>query len=294
MDRPGDDDVEPRTVAPRGHGPGTGAGSSPKLEVSGVQVCASALAAVSAAVAGSFFGVTGTIAGAAMASLFATFGSAVYTHFLRSGTERLQQVEVPVLAGPLGRVTRVTTTTTVASPASSDGGGDRGKNGGDDAPGEPPAWRRWLAGRRGVLAGVALAFVLAMATVTGIELVTKQPLSGVTGGGSSGLTSIGNAVSGPADDDEPAPSTTTTTSGTTDTTGQGSEGDDDATTTTVTDDAEPAPSSEGSDTTTTTAPDGGAGSPGDEPGASTTTTTGPTSTTATPTTAPLSGAAAPG
>ena len=66
MDRPGDDDVAPRTVAPGdpnpSPSPGPGSDPRPKLEVNGLQVCASALAAVSAAVAGSFFGVTGTIA----------------------------------------------------------------------------------------------------------------------------------------------------------------------------------------------------------------------------------------
>jgi hypothetical protein len=270
MDQPGDDDASPRSVAPRGDGP--------KLEVNGVQVCASALAAVTAAVIGSFFGVTGTIAGAGMASLFATFGSAVYSHFLRTGSERLQQVEVPVLASTLGRVTSVTTTRTVTSPAPRHAGADHGKNGGDDdTPGEPPAWRRRLAQRRGVVAAIAVVFVLAMAIVTGIELVTQRPLAGVAGGDSSGLTSIGKALPGSPDDGGPGPSTTTTT-------GEGS-----GATTTVTDDAEPAPSPEGDVTTTTTAADDSAGDGGDggdgfsEP---TTSTTASTSTTAPTTSTP--------
>lgn len=276
MDRPGNDDVEPRGLA----SPGAGQ----RLEVNGFQVCASALAAVTAAVIGSFFGVTGTIAGAGLASVVATFGSAVYGHFLRRGGARLQHVEVPVLANTLGRVTGVKTTTTVASRAPRDQGDMDRKDGGDDSR-EPSAWRRRLAERRGVVAAIAIVFVLAMAIVTGIELVTRQPLAGVTGGDSSGLTSIGEVLRGSPDDGGPGPSTTTTT------TGEGSG----ATTTTVTDDAEPAPSTspEGDVTTTTgAADDSGAGGAGfSEP---TTSTTASTSTTAAPTTTtPSVGAASP-
>lgn len=275
MDEPGDDDVAPRDRAPRDDGR--------RLEVNGVQVCASALAAVTAAVIGSFFGVTGTIAGAGLASVFATIGSAVYSHFLRRGGARLQHVEVPVLANTLGRVTSVTTTTTLASRATRDRGGTDRKDGGDDSR-EPSTWRRRLAGRRGVVAAIALVFVLAMVAITGIELVTQRPLSGVAGRDSSGLTSIGEVLPGSPDDGGPRPSTTTTT-------GEGS----DATTTTTTGDTEPAPSTspEGDATSTTAGADDG-GDSGDglsEPTTSTTASTGTTA--ASTTTAPSAGAAAP-
>jgi phage tail tape-measure protein len=52
-------------------------------QLSALQVAAGALAAVSAAVAASFFGVAGTVIGAAVASVVSTVGAAVYTESMR-------------------------------------------------------------------------------------------------------------------------------------------------------------------------------------------------------------------
>ncbi len=51
---------------------------------------AGTLAAVSAAVLGSFLGVAGTIAGAALASLVSSIGTEIYHRYLDRGTRKLQ------------------------------------------------------------------------------------------------------------------------------------------------------------------------------------------------------------
>jgi len=57
---------------------------------SATQVAASTLAAISAAIAASFLGVAGTIAGAAVASGLSTVGTALYDRALRQAGERLR------------------------------------------------------------------------------------------------------------------------------------------------------------------------------------------------------------
>ena len=66
-----------------------GAGS---VRPSFTQVAASALAAVSAAVVSSTFGVAGTLIGAAIASVIASVGSTLYLASIRSTNERLRRL----------------------------------------------------------------------------------------------------------------------------------------------------------------------------------------------------------
>ena len=85
----GEDDVAEPTEA--------GAGR-PRLDVNGIQVCASTLASVSAAAVASIFGVAGTILGAAVVSLVATVGGALYSHGIRHTGAKLQEAQViPVI-----------------------------------------------------------------------------------------------------------------------------------------------------------------------------------------------------
>src|SRR4029079_11939364 len=57
-------------------------------DISAAQVAGSALAAVSAAVVAAFLGVGGTLIGAALGSLVASIGGAVYSHsFQRAGSK---------------------------------------------------------------------------------------------------------------------------------------------------------------------------------------------------------------
>jgi hypothetical protein len=167
----------------------------PRLEVSGTQVAAGALASVSAAVVASLFGAAGTLIGAAVASVVSTVGSAIYGVWIRHTGEKLRQTQgvlpfrptLPTLRSiPKGRM-------------------ERG--------------RAWLRRRRwGVLAGIGLVFVATMAVVTLVEAVGQRPLSGIAGHDSSGTTSIGAVVrgdggGGDSDDDSPDGSSTTTTPG---------------------------------------------------------------------------------
>ena len=61
------------------------------LQLSFVQVLASALAAVSGAIVTSAFGVGGTIVGAAIMSTIATCASAVYGHSIKRTSRMLRQ-----------------------------------------------------------------------------------------------------------------------------------------------------------------------------------------------------------
>ena len=62
----------------------------PRLQLSTVQVLASALAAVTATIAGSFLGVNGTVIGAAIASVLTVTANAIYAHSLQRGRERVR------------------------------------------------------------------------------------------------------------------------------------------------------------------------------------------------------------
>ena len=174
------------------------------------------LASVSAAAVASIFGVAGTVLGAAVVSLVATVGGALYSHGIRHTGAKLQEAQVIPVIGP---------------------GRDRDPSG-PPLEGVARRARRW-----GVVAGVALVFVASLVAVTLIELVGRQPLANVTGGDSSGGTSVGAFLGGGHQETPPDPTP----------------GSTDATSTTVDPDA-PAESPATSPTATTAEP-GGSGEP---------------------------------
>jgi hypothetical protein len=176
-----------------------------RLDVTGTQVCASTLASVSAAVVASFFGVAGTVGGAAVVSVIATAGSAVYSHGIRQTGAKLQDTQADRLTRPLRSWQRPGATREADNPDAS------------GAPGPPASsasthrtprrdrstsgWKAWLSQRRwGVVLGVAIVFVASLATVTLIELVGQQPLASITGNEPSGSTSIGSLFDDSASD----------------------------------------------------------------------------------------------
>ena len=116
----------------------------PGIDLSLTQVVGGSLAAATAAALGSRLGVVGTISGAALVSLVASVGSAVYTTSLRHTRDRMSSA--------LGRV-----------------GGGRSRR----SQPRVPAFR--------VLAGAATLFVVAALAVTGFELVTGSSLNGASG-----------------------------------------------------------------------------------------------------------------
>src|SRR5437764_6147399 len=62
------------------------------IHLSPVQVVASALAAVTAAVLASFFGVAGTVIGAGVMSAAASVGNAVYSYWIRSTHRAIRDI----------------------------------------------------------------------------------------------------------------------------------------------------------------------------------------------------------
>ena len=117
-----------------------------KVQLSVVQIIAGALASVSAAVVASTFGLKGTLLGAAVTSIVASVGSALYTHSLRRARARIQTRLNP----HTGTIERV-----VIHP-------QRARR--------PIRWGR-------VAGATALVFVLAMGTITVIEVVARRPVT---------------------------------------------------------------------------------------------------------------------
>ena len=144
----------------------------------------SSLAAGTAALAGSFLGVQGTLVGAVVGSVVATVGTAVYAQSLDRAAVQLRAVR----------------TVGQAQPAGATGGADGGLvAGADDADAQsellaaPPL--EGQPGRRGWLrlaTAVAVGVVVALAGITAVELIIGHPVSGSTTTG----TSIGQAVGG--------------------------------------------------------------------------------------------------
>lgn len=145
------------------------------LGLSAPQVAGSALAAVSAAVAASFFGVAGTIIGAAMASLFATVGSAVYAQTLRRSTDAVRRI----------RPSRDGSSVTVGDP------------------GRLRRWRDALVDLpwKKVLLAAAVVLVVALGAITVFEKLTGSSVSQLTGGSDRSGTSVGSIFGGGSDKD---------------------------------------------------------------------------------------------
>lgn len=153
----------------------------PRLQLSATQLVASALAAVTATVAASYLGVSGTVIGAAVASVLTVTGNAVYSHSLHRTGQKVRTVvpagarwipppaEHPV--APIGRTT---------------------------------SWRVMAAACAAVFAAVLIL-------VTGFEFVAGRPLSDlVQGKAGQGTTLLGETTNRPADAPRPQPAPTVT------------------------------------------------------------------------------------
>lgn len=261
---PGDDDPDRRRPSPTGREPD-------RLGVTGSQVAGSVLASVSAAVVASYFGVTGTIVGAALVSIVATVGSAAYGLGIRRTRDRLQQLQALRLTDHLPGIRADDPGTSVPSRTSlgpAAGASDTAvgatagaaARGGVDRRPRPALLARLAHHRWSLAAGLGLVLVLTFGAISLAELVSDRPLSGAS---SDGRTTIGALVSGEGGGSDPSAPASTTTSTTTAPDAAGS------TPPTATDDGDEADDRTSS---TTEAP-------------ATTTTTAPTPTTAPPTTA---------
>ncbi|MFC4116712.1 hypothetical protein [Nonomuraea zeae] len=93
-------------------------GEQRKLELTGPQIVGSALAAVTAAVAASYLGVSGTVIGAALMSAGTTAGTAVYSHYLKRTGDKVKQHTVSARRGQVAAgESRGGTSTLVERPA---------------------------------------------------------------------------------------------------------------------------------------------------------------------------------
>jgi hypothetical protein len=135
--------------------------STERIQLSLAQVAASSLAAVSAAVVCSFFGVAGTVIGAAVASLLATVGSALYSYSLRRTRARIRRLHQAGAASP--------PVTEVVRTAREQG-------------------RRLISQLpvKVIGAGAIAVFVVSIGAVTVIELGVGEPLAAVFGVSHSG------------------------------------------------------------------------------------------------------------
>ncbi|MFE2941728.1 hypothetical protein ACFXKG_22135 [Streptomyces sp. NPDC059255] len=167
-----------------------------RIELSLPQVAGSALAAVAAAVLASQLGVYGTIIGAGVVSVVATCGGSVFQHFFHRTGEQIRVAAVQ--ARPGGRQVPVPP--------------DRGDPGreGDGLGSAPPVNEEFsratthgtrLRGWKRPVLAAGVVFGVAMAGVTGYELIAGQGLSGGTG------TTVGSVVSGGGHRSAPAPET---------------------------------------------------------------------------------------
>jgi hypothetical protein len=158
---------------------------------------AGVLAALSAAVVGSFLGVAGTLAGAAVASLIGSVGTEIYQRFLKRSHQKI--------------------TGTFLAPAAV--GTPPVEAAVHESPSEPPAPKKIRWGRVAMVAGAL--FVLAMGTLTVAELFAGKSVADVTRGGNSDSSTLGSVFSdksGSSKESTPSdtPSSTPTDQGATD------------------------------------------------------------------------------
>jgi hypothetical protein len=169
--------------------------SDRRFNVSTVQVGASAAAAVTSALAASFFGVAGTLIGAGIGSIVSTIAGALYAEYLHRASRRIRVTQSVIVQRIPGDVLASTPLRHLTGPA--------------DLPGEPsmrpigdetgrttampllrprPWWKRPVVS----LTAVGLAgFAIALGAVTAIEVVKGGRISG-----GSGAPSVIDAVRG--------------------------------------------------------------------------------------------------
>jgi hypothetical protein len=177
-----------------------------RIDLSVAQVAASALAAVVGAVLASELGVYGTIIGAAVVSIGATCGGAVFQHLFRRTGEQLREVTERSPKYGVNELRQVPATDTAPLPVAwqdeEDREGQEGQEDGAGGSGEPQplpdgswnaspvqrAGRRWTW--KGYTAISALVFVLAMTPIVVVELASGKNLHAITTGQDGGGTSI--------------------------------------------------------------------------------------------------------
>jgi hypothetical protein len=179
---------------------------------------AGTLAAVSAAVVGSFLGVGGTLAGAAIASVIGSVGTEVYDRSFKKGRKKLETLAPSFVKAPAAVGTpAVAAATEEDSPShtvreASHNVSEASYNGPEASPTAPEAAVRQIRWRRVAVVAGAL-FVLAVGTLTVFELATGKSVASTVGNHTGAKTTIGGVLDGgdkPASTPTPAPSATPT------------------------------------------------------------------------------------
>jgi hypothetical protein len=160
-----------------------------RFDLSATQLIATALAAITATIAASYLGVSGTVIGAALASVVSAVGNAVYGHSLRSTRDRVRVERV------LQRERRPDRTPapgeadpTVELPPTLP---QRNRSRSPEPARPQTAWRR-------IAIGSIASFVAVLAVVTGVEVVAGRPLSDLVRGDGGTGTSVFGTAGGPA------------------------------------------------------------------------------------------------
>ena len=198
---------------------------SPKLDIDWLKTIAGALAAVSSAVLLSTLGAAGTIIGAALGSVIATVGGALYSQGLARSRERLAQAQTLAMR-------RVGIAQAEVRRASRNQGDDPAVDAhlahADERLGEVKedlgaiadepsavAWRERLVvlpWKRISLVAAGL-FVTAILAITAFELLAGESVSSITGGtegdGGPTITRIGGGSDTSRDDKAPSDDTST-------------------------------------------------------------------------------------
>ena len=153
---------------------------------------AGALAAVCAAVIGSFLGVAGTLVGAAVASIIGSVGTEIYHRYLNKGAQKLRTLAAPAF---------IKAPAAVGTPAVA--AASKYESPSHTVPESALRGIRW--GRVAMVAGAL--FVLAMGTLTAVELITGKSVATVVGNGTGAKTTIGGLLD-PGKHTNPAPTPT--------------------------------------------------------------------------------------
>lgn len=140
------------------------------------KLLAGGLAAVSGAVVASFFGVEGTLIGAALVSMLVAPAEALYTHSLASAHRVARRSLHRRLGDQAG--------------TSQEDASEEGASQAQPQP-QPIRWQR-------VAVAAVLAFGIAVAAITVVEAVANQPLASLVGSRprQGGSTSVGVVVAG--------------------------------------------------------------------------------------------------
>jgi hypothetical protein len=188
------------TPAPTPSGPSL----APRLGLNAAQVGGSALAAATSALAASAFGVGGTLTGAAVGSVVSTVGGAIYVHSLQNVSRRTRTIVTRGRATPEsfdpGAVPVMASAPVPSGPAPAASTSVPGAQ----APTAAPAGSIRGLGWRPVAGLSVAAFVIALAGITGSELLLGHPISDASESGTT-LTRVVDTGSTPSTTHSPTP-----------------------------------------------------------------------------------------